>query len=187
MRFGAKTFGCLVGCVLLASAGRVCAIGETENPYHAIVDRNVFDLKAPPPPITNPPTAPPLPPANVKLTGMSTILGKPFALFKVQEPNQPGKPPNKEEDYMLRAGERKGTLELMEINYAEKKVKISLDGAVSTIGFAKIDLPSGPGAPSGVPYGIPGAPGAPPPLAQPAGGRVPSFIPPPQQPATTYN
>src|SRR5436190_5650423 len=44
------------------------------NPYHGIVDRNVFGLKPIPPPA--PPPEQPKPPVNITLTGITTLFGK---------------------------------------------------------------------------------------------------------------
>src|SRR4051812_47174959 len=105
MKRGMKTTVCLLGSVALAT-GVQAIVNEPvdSNPYHAIVERNVFDLKPPPPP-TPPVTVTNTPPPNVKLTGITTILGNKRALFMVQEASVPGKPANKEESYILTEGQ----------------------------------------------------------------------------------
>jgi hypothetical protein len=180
MKSGAKAV-CVIGCVLGAAGAGMSASGATEdNPYHAIVERNVFDLKPPPPPVVAP-TVTNAPPPNVKLTGITTILGNKLALFMVSEPAQPGKPPSKEESMMLSEGQRQGVIEVLEINEKAASVKIKNDGNESLIALDTAPkLPSGPGAPGAAPLG------------QPVGPR-PTFTPPlpgnnpnnPFRPATT--
>src|SRR5690348_6027189 len=115
MKRGIITTCCLFGCVALTTSVRAIVAESTDgNHYHAIVERNVFDLKAPPPPVTAAPVTN-TPPPNVKLTGITTILGNKRALFMVQEAPVGGKP-QKEESYILTEGQRQGALEVLEIN-----------------------------------------------------------------------
>jgi hypothetical protein len=93
---------------------------------------------------------------NVTLTGITSIFGKTRALFLVQEPAVPGKPPSTPESYMLTEGERRGILKVLEINEKDGKVKIENDGVASTVTFPKPTPASGP-APGGGPAG-PGGP-----------------------------
>jgi hypothetical protein len=106
--------------------------GESKNPYSAIWQRNAFDLKsaaaeAVEAPKTN------LPPPNVQLTGITTILGNKRALFMVQESASPGKPPGRNQSFILTEGERQGVLEVLEINTKAATVKIRNNGILSTI------------------------------------------------------
>jgi hypothetical protein len=152
MRRGEKITICLlVGTALTLGARAV--VNDTadhqpatteDNSYDAIWLRNVFDLKPPPPPVvelakTNEP------PPNVHLTGITTIFGNPRALFMVQKKQEPGKPPSKEESYILREGQRQDVLEVLQINPTAQTVKIKVDDVVSTITF-ETNHPSGPGA-----------------------------------------
>jgi hypothetical protein len=143
------------------------------NPYNVIVDRNVFDLRAPPPPASSQPTN--TPPPNIKLTGITTILGKKQALFMVQEPAPPGKPANKEESFILTEGQRQGAIEVLEINNSAKQptVKIKNDGTVAVLTFEKVNLPQAPASAPPALAGAPGAPGSPNPV------HMPNMIPPP--------
>jgi len=114
MKRGPKTLICLLCIIALTMRAR--AVSNDSNPaidvsasagdreisktsdggYSSIWLRNVFDLKpiilAPPPD-----TKPPEPPPNVKLQGITTILGDKRAIFTVQESGGPGKPPAKEQ------------------------------------------------------------------------------------------
>jgi hypothetical protein len=107
-------------------------VNEAENKsYQVIVQRNVFDLHAPAAKLDPEPPAPLA--ANIKLTGVATILGFRQALLLVQEPSVPGKPPAKEESYILNEGQRQGPIHLLEVNEKAGTVKIDNDGKISVI------------------------------------------------------
>lgn len=152
MKRGGKTFICLLGGIALTMGAKAITGDPTsvkhgestnlivgtnnagDNPYGGIVERNVFDLKDPPPPVdtsavTN------APPPNVTLTGIMTIFGQTQALFLLQKAATPGKPPDSPESLIMTEGQRQGGLEVLEIDKADKKVKIKNDGIVSTITF----------------------------------------------------
>ncbi|MDB6065791.1 MAG: hypothetical protein JWR26_1999 [Pedosphaera sp.] len=168
MRRVEKTLLCLLGATALVVEVRAAvndANGGGDNPYGAIVQRNIFDLKAPD--ISNVSSPPPAPPLNVKLTGLTTIMGYPQALFMVTEPPAPGKPPNKEESFIMVEGERQGALELVKIDVKAGKAQIKNDGIASTIAL-EVPKAASPGTVGqGMPGGPPGmmhpgfAPGAP--------------------------
>lgn len=163
---------CVLGGLALTTAVHAVANEENANdsapegshPYGVIVERNIFDLKAPPPPPSTQPTN--TPPPNIKLTGITTILGKKQALFMVQEPTTPGKPANKEESYILAEGQRQGLIEVVEINTKAANVKIKNDGVISVLAFEKVTLPQAPVS-------------APPNLAGSPNVHMPNMIPPP--------
>lgn len=173
-----KSVICLLGGFALGTATYAAVNPESANdssakggnPYNVIVDRNVFDLRAPPPPISSQPTN--TPPPNIKLTGITTILGKKQALFMVQEPAPPGKPANKEESFILTEGQRQGAIEVLEINNSAKQptVKIKNDGTVAVLTFEKVNLPQ---APASAPPALAGA------LGSPHSAHMPNMIPPP--------
>jgi hypothetical protein len=158
MKHSAKAAARLFGSVVSAAGIVMTAHGAVDNnPYRAIIERNVFDLKPPPPPVA-PPTVTNTPPPNVKLTGITSILGTKRALFMVGAAAQPGKPPGKEESYILEEGQRQGVIEVLEINQKAATVKIKNDGNESVIALdTSAKLPSGPGGPPALP-GLPGAP-----------------------------
>ena len=175
----------ITACVL-SGAGHAC-LADDENPYHAIVDRNVFDLKAPPPPAPPKETEAPKPPPNIKFTGTTSIFGKTRALFMVQEAATSGKPGSggapKEESVILKVGERHQGLELLEVDEENGTAKIKNNGEEVVL-----TLPLGPAAGGGgapPPVGAPGMPHNPLPGGQPGiipnqnlGGqfRAPTFI-----------
>lgn len=153
-----KRIGCAIACVMLATA---CARANVDtNPYAPIVDRNVFALKPPPPP--PPPveqTAPPVPMAQVTLTGLLSTFGEPRVLLEIIE--EPGKgaatakrPPP------MREGERLGPVEVLAIDVAKNMVRIRNSGVETNVTFPVAKTTPTPGGP-----GVPGAP--------------PTFTPPP--------
>lgn len=72
--------------VLLAGFTLHATEGTKSNPYAIIVARNPFGLRPipivePPPP----PAAPPAPRPEIKITGITTLLGAPKALFQYED------------------------------------------------------------------------------------------------------
>jgi hypothetical protein len=146
-----------------------------DNPYQAIVGRNVFSLKPPPPPPNPEDLIKKEPPPKIKLQGLNTILGRRQVLFKV-----PAKPPGqpKEESFVMNEGERQGEIEVLEINMQVESVRFRNHGQEQLLNMKDdADKPVVAALPPGPPPGaIPGAlPGVPPPPAafnQPAPGTV---------------
>ena len=185
MKRGGKTLLCLLCLGALATTVRAVvndsdknassnsdATSDSGTPYNAIWLRNVFDLKPPTPPPTVPTNAP-APPPNIKLTGITTIFGNKQALFMVQEPQTPGKPPSKEESYILKEGERQGALEVLNIDPKTSLVKIKNDGVESTITFETNKPAGGPAGQVSMPGGPPGGPPGAPPMPRGFGQRPP--------------
>jgi len=150
---------------LLASfvscAGAMTA-DSPHNPYQAIIDRNVFGLKTPPPPPKPVNPEDNKPPPKIRLTGIMTGFppGNKRALMMESVPPKPGSPAN-EVSLMLTEGQSEGDVEVVEIDEKEGKVKISQNGNVSTL-----DLPKPPNSPAAAPAtaGLPTPAGfAPPP------------------------
>lgn len=196
MKRGGKTFICLLGGIALTmgakaitgdptsvkhgeAANPITSTGTSsagDSPYGAIVERNIFDLKDPPPPEA--PKETNAPPPNVTLTGIMSILGKKQALFMVQKQAPPGKPgpPLSPESYIMMEGQRQDGLEVLEIDQKGSKVKIKNDGIVSTITF---EVPKagagGQPAPGGMMNSQPhmGRPGFNPNMNNPNAGTTP--------------
>jgi len=126
---GAWILGGVLQCSLVAGASPI----SSGNPYHQIVERNVFGLRPPQPPGVVPPPAP-LP--KVMLTGITTILGDKRALLKIQIPAQPSRPA-KAESCVLAEGQRDGLIEVLEINEKTAQVKLDNSGTVSVVTFEK--------------------------------------------------
>src|SRR5579872_1105215 len=179
MKRSAIISACLIGN--LAMVAEVRSIGNPvsgNDSYGAIVERNIFGLKDPPsaPPVAITITSPP--PLNIKLTGITTILGNKRSLFLVQEPASPGKPPGREESYILTEGQSQGLLSVLEINEKSGTVRIKNDGKISVITFEPVKPAH---AMSGIPPGQargamrPGTPAyAPPQLANQGPGSIPA-------------
>ena len=148
------------------------------NPYEAIVIRNSFGLREPPPP--PPPAQEPPPPVNtsaLKLTGITTLLGK-RAMFVFND----GKT-NKVSD-LVREGERDRVitdLEVIEINAPARTVRVMFGGKEMTMDFVKDGLmpPTNQVAVAGGPQPRPGTQVA---MAN-LGQRMPGSLP---QPAVTW-
>ena len=179
MKNGGKTLIFAAGCVVLALATRaeVKSPAQPEpvktlsrdNPYGAIIERNIFDLHDPPPPDLNA-GKPKEPPANIKLNGITTIFGNSRALFTVNRPGQAGKPPTTR-SLMLAERQRSEDLEVLEINPKARTAKIKIDDVESLIHIETNKTASSGPAPAAGPAG--GGPGAHVPGAFPGGGYIP--------------
>lgn len=107
--------------VLALSVGAGRLVAETSaNPYLGIADRNAFRLK----PREDPPwTPPPTPLAEVRIVGITTFGGK-HALLKVRLPATSPEPA-KELSCILTVGQRKGPVEVLEINEDARSVTVN--------------------------------------------------------------
>ena len=140
---------------ILLSAATATALTEA-NPYSTIIGRNTFALKPPAPP-AGPITAPPAPPPNVSLQGISTILGRAQALLKVKIGP---KPPDaaKELSLVMDVGQREGDVEVLSIDPATGTVNLSNQGNPLTLNIKDAEKPmAGPAVT--VASGLPGLPG----------------------------
>jgi hypothetical protein len=177
-----KMLAFMVGGLAFGAAANAVPADTAENPYQAIIDRNVFSLKPPPPPPdpteVNKPTA-----LKITLTGITTILGNKRVLMKTAAPpGKPGEPPKTEQSYILTEGQREGEIEVIEIDEKAGSVKVSNAGTVQTLTFEK-DGAKLPATPLPAAPAVPGAPGANPipglpvarPVPQPAASGNPSF------------
>ena len=75
-------------------------------------------------------------PPKVVLTGITTTLGKPQALLKVQLPPRPGQP-LAEKAYILTEGQKDGDLEVLKINEQSGTVEVNNSGTRMTLNFDK--------------------------------------------------
>jgi hypothetical protein len=76
----------IVGTVAMAGLSLNAVAGLNSNPYEVIVVRNPFGLR--PIPViepTKPPTTPAPPLPEIKITGITTLLGAPKALFQYED------------------------------------------------------------------------------------------------------
>lgn len=140
-------FSCLLLVVLA-----IPAVGGI-NPYSGIVERNSFGLK---PPVNPADLVKPPPPvvADIKLQGITTILGRKQVLMKVRVPTKPPEPA-RDESLVLLEGQREGEVEVLEINPEDGTVKISNGGTILALNMqdhADKPLPGAtPPGPAGAP------------------------------------
>ena len=137
------------------------ATNDLPTPYHAIVARNPFGLRTPPPPAPVDAPAPSVTVSALKLTGVTTLLGGRRAMFAVQEPGKT----NLFSD-LVREGDFDSVitnLQVMKIDERAGVVQVVYGGKDLTLDFAAngIKPPVGPAVPTGPPPGSRG-PGPPP-------------------------
>ncbi len=163
MMRGRKKLICLLGGVALC--GPVTpGFTAAENPYAAIVERNVFALKPPPPPASTEPEK--APPPNIMLTGITTIFGNKRAIMRTPPvAGKPGEAP-REQSFFLAEGQQEGEMEVLQIDEKLGTVKVKYGGTPVTLSFDK-NAPKMAGA------AAPGAPGTMPGVPMPAGGLPP--------------
>lgn len=173
---------CSLSFALLATAAFALT---DDNPYAAIVGRNAFALKPPPRPedINKPP--PPVT-SEIKLQGISTILGRKQVIMKVKTPARAPEPA-KDQSIMLGEGEREGEIEVLEINAVEGVVRLKNgENPPQTLTMADNSERPSPGAvpppagPAGLPRpplpgGIPAPPPSSPMISPAAGNSVTTF------------
>ena len=139
-RRGKILAGLCMGVLVCMEAG---AVSSTPDPhrYGGIAGRNAFGLRTQPTPAPLENPAPP--PPKIKLTGITTLPGGKRALFKLLLPAQPGQPAK--EDYLtLAEGQRKGNIEVLQINEKARTVEVDDFGTVMTVTFDKPQLATTP-------------------------------------------
>jgi len=123
--------------VLTTGSLAVDAAALRERNYGCIIQRNIFGLRPAPPP-SPPPTAParsqPLP--QVRLTGMTDLLGRSVVLLEISNPGQPVKRP------ILAEGEAADEVEVLKIDLASAQVRMRIASLETNITFAPQPLPS---------------------------------------------
>ncbi len=104
------------------------------GPYRQIPARNAFRLR-PPAAIEAPPVARVLLP-QVKMTGLTTIFGDKRVLLKIL---LPARPPDaaQEVSCILLQGQSFGSVEVLEIDMAAERIKVSNAGEICWLGFEK--------------------------------------------------
>jgi hypothetical protein len=135
MKQGRKTEICVImGALLSASAIAVTPASAptgTDSPYDAIVERNVFNLHAPPPPVNPADLIKKTPPPKITLTGITTILGQ-KKTFLTTPPLKPGTPP---ESVMLAEGQAINDIEVKRIDEKAGVVEVINHGEAQTLDF----------------------------------------------------
>ena len=168
---GSVRISVLAGVLLSASAIVVTSLGATENPYSAIVERNVFNLHPPPPPINPADLIQKKPAPKITLTGITTILGK-KETFLTTPPTKPGGAP---ESVRLAEGQAQNDIEVKTIDEKAGVVQVVNHGEPETLDFEQNGVkPSGaPGGAPQTPIALPAPmPGMRPPGVQPGAGTT---------------
>ena len=183
MRYGNGKLICLLAG--LAAGANLYAITPEENEggsrFSAITERNVFGLKAPPPP-PDPSANIKVEPPKLKLQGISLILGKKQVLINVL-PKPPTRP--KAESLLMAEGERKDDIEVVSIDHIGEKVEFKIGGSPVTLTMKDDSERPVAGPAPAFPPPVAGAPGIVPPpgaipnpaaAAPPGGGAVATTI-----------
>ncbi|HEY0548278.1 MAG TPA: hypothetical protein VGF13_01680 [Verrucomicrobiae bacterium] len=147
----------LLGGVIVAGFSLGAFAELKDNPYQVIIDRNPFGLKPippPPPPADN--TPPPPPALEIKLTGLTTLLGAPRVFLELTDPQSKkvDRPPP------LAEGESfKDSISIVAIDTENGRVKIKKGDAETTLDFDKDGLKPGGAVAAAAPVPHPGLPG----------------------------
>lgn len=162
----------------------VGAADDNSNPYAVIVDRNVFRLNPPPPPVSaNSGPPPDLP--EVKLSGFIQTENDWKVLLAVTMKSGNSQTP--EASFLtMSEGEKQGVVELLKVYPSEEKVEIVDSGTKMTLSMKDNGFKSKPGAaaaagqrggaPAVRPAGIqPSPPGVTPQPGLPGMGAAPQF------------
>jgi hypothetical protein len=149
MTRGAKPEICLAFALLLSASAVAVTPAGTDSPYNAIVERNVFNLHAPPPPVNPADLVKKTPPPKVTLTGITTILGQKKTFLTIP-PVKPGAPPD---SMMLAEGQALNEIEVKRIDEKAGVVDIVNHGESQTLDFDHDGA-----KPAGAPPGGPGGP-----------------------------
>lgn len=127
-----ETLSCLCGLALAGSLNQ--AVADTRaNPYQPIVEVNAFRLLPKPVvlPVDN--TPPPLPPATIKITGISSLSGAPKVLLEITDATTK----KVERPSPMLAGEKQGTVEVVSIDADKGSVTIRNSGVETILTFER--------------------------------------------------
>jgi hypothetical protein len=166
MKRGGKLEICVLVGVLFGAGAQAATEDTSNKPYGAIVERNVFNLHAPPPPLNPADLIKKTPPPKITLTGITTILGM-KKTFLTTPPTKPGSPP---ESIGLAEGQAQNDIEVKSIDEKAGVVQVINHGEPQTLDFEH-DGAKTPGPPSGPPPGVTSFP--PPMLPPPAALPIP--------------
>jgi len=176
MKQNSLTLACGLSA-LLAGTQMGTAI-SADNPYlDTITNRNLFSLKPPPDPASLIPVVQPPPLPDVKLAGITTLMGNPRAILRTQRPAKPPDPAKEVSLFLSPGGSAEDGVQVLEIDVARGLVKISNRGTPQTLDITK-DAPKAGAAPPPAASGLPVPPPRP-------GGVIPVPPPAPAVPAVT--
>lgn len=175
MKHNSLTLACGLSA-LLAGTQMGTAI-SADNPYlDTITNRNLFSLKPPPDPASLIPVVQPPPLPDVKLAGITTLMGNTRAILRVMRPAKAPDPAKEVSLFLSPGSPAEDGVQVLEIDVARGLVKISNSGTPQTLDITKnapkaaaapppaTGLPVPPPRPGGVIPVPPSAPGAPPPI-----------------------
>jgi hypothetical protein len=170
MKNGPKATIWMLAVICVSASARAVAPDTSNRPYQGIVDRNVFDLHAPPPPVDpNELAKSKIQIPKLTLNGITTILGT-KNVFLTLPATKPGSPP---ETLMLAEGQAEDEVEVKQIDEQAGVVKVVNHGENQTLDFDHNGTkPPPPPANAAAPVNIPPVPAAPP----------SNVMPPPQNP-----
>jgi hypothetical protein len=122
----------------LAVWGTTCSshsgdVVVTNQPYDAIVARNIFGLLPPVPPAVDVPQGEPL--VKITITGLMSIFGQFQVLFKSSSPGKAGQPA-KDNYYVLKQQQSEDGIEVLHINGETGVVTFNNHGAIQEIALA---------------------------------------------------
>jgi hypothetical protein len=120
---------CLAGGLALNAGLHADNVAFPDNPYAAIVVRNVFGLNPPPPPV-DPNAPPPEPEVKITANGIMAIMGQAEALYKTTVAGKP------DQSYMLAEGQREDDIEVVKIDEKARSVTFNNHGVVQEIPLA---------------------------------------------------
>ena len=129
MKRGGKIEVCVLIALLLGAGAK--AASNTTGPYDGIVERNVFNLHAPPPVVNPADLIQKTPPPKVTFTGITTILGKKLAFLTIPAA-KPGAIP---QSMMLAEGQAQDDIEVKQIDERAGIVKIVNHSEPQTLDF----------------------------------------------------
>ncbi len=136
-----------IGLSALNAVSRTNDTVDTDHAYATIAAHNIFNLKPAATAVIETPTA--LAPPQITLTGIMSILGPRQVLFKVNDPNLPGRAIG-QNTYLLNEGQSQDNIEVCHINYQAERVTfnnhgvmqdISLVGASNSLAIVFADVP----------------------------------------------
>ena len=140
--------GGLALCISAAAAVKAPS-KAAGDPYQAIVDRNVFNLRTNNPADDKANEPQKQPPPKITLSGITTMLHPKVAMMKAMVPAKPGEPGH-EESYMLSEGQRDGGIEVLKIDEIAGTVKVDNQGTVQVLDFINNGaMPANGGGPPG--------------------------------------
>jgi hypothetical protein len=132
MKRGGKIEICALIALLLSTGAKATSdTVASAQPYDGIVERNVFNLHPPPPPVNPADLVQHTPPPKITFTGITTILGKKLAFLTVPA-SKPGTPP---ESMMLAEGQAQNGIEVKQIDEKAGVVKVVNHGEAQTLDF----------------------------------------------------